>query len=73
MSHVFHWHVLIYLFQRCSVSSCQDINQRMEFAIDPESLDKIVNIESHDIVFWMGDLNYRIHDPSLSTDQIKQV
>ena len=45
----------------------------MEFATDPESLDKIMNIEGHDIVFWMGDLNYRIHDANLSTDKIKQV
>ena len=45
----------------------------MEFAFDPESLDRLMNIESHDIVFWMGDLNYRIHDASLSTEKIKQV
>ena len=51
----------------------QDISNRMEFAIDPESLDKVMNIESHDIVFWMGDLNYRIYDENLSTEKIKKV
>ena len=45
----------------------------MEFAVDPDSLDKVVNVESHDIVFWMGDLNYRIYEENLSTEKIKQV